>query len=156
MSKDTGLLEYLSKASATLPEETVHVEAWGRDVVLRGMTSRERDLFEETQLRRANAKAGNGAARKRGDVQADLSNFRARLVACHVIEGGMRTLANPNGEELLGNQPAAVVDKLFAVAQRLSGFSPEDVEALSKNSEPTGDSEQSTGSQPASESQSVN
>jgi hypothetical protein len=44
-----------------------------------------------------------------------------------------------------------VIDPLFAVAQRLSGFSEADVEALTKNSEqPTEESELSTDSAPSS------
>jgi hypothetical protein len=144
---EPGLLEFLSKHSATLPEEVVHVESWGRKVTLRGLSSRERDQFEEDNLRRANRKAGsNGSSRGRDRVEADLSNFRARLVSRHIVEGGMRVLANEKGEELLGEQPAAVIDPLFAVAQKLSGFSEADVEALTKNSEPTGVDEHSSDS----------
>lgn len=137
MTKTHGLLDYLSKTAVVLPEEAVEIAEWGgRSVTLRGFTSRERDDFEADSLRRANAKAGNGA--KRGtSVQADLTNFRARLVSRHIVEDGVRVLANAKGEELLGAQPAAVLDRLFTVAQRLSGFSAEDVEQLTKNSEAT-------------------
>ena len=58
----------------------------------------------------------------------------------------MRTFANPKGEEILGDQPAAVMDKLFIAAQKLSGFTKEDVETLTKNSEAT------TGDEPSSDS----
>jgi hypothetical protein len=139
----TGLLDYLAAKGSTLPEESVRIEEWGRDVALRGMTARERDLFEEAQLRRANAKAANGA-KKRGQVQADLDNFRGRMVAAHIVEDGKRTFANARGEEVLGNQPASVIDKLFAVAQRLSGFSQADVDDLVGESEATDDAGPST------------
>jgi hypothetical protein len=152
----TGLLDFLSKHAVILPEETIEIPEWeGRSITLRGFSSRERDLFEEDSLRRANAKAGNGA--KRGaSVQADLTNFRARLVSRHIVEDGMRTFANARGEELLGDQPAAVLDRLFSVSQRLSGFSPEDVEALTKNSEMTADEDSSSSSQEPSDGPSVN
>jgi hypothetical protein len=149
MAKDTtttSLLDFLSKHSVNLPEETVHIEQWGRDVTLRGFSSKDRDLFEEESLRRANAKAGNGA--KRGaQIQADLSNFRARLVARHIVENGERVLATKQGEDLLGAQPASVLDKLFTVAQRLSGFTSEDIETLVGNSETTA-AESSSSSSP--------
>ena len=155
MTKIPGLLDYLSKHAVTLPEETVHIEQWARDVTLRGFSSRERDLFEEDNLRRANAKAGNGA--KRGQsINADLANFRARLVSRHLVEDGVRTLANARGEELLGEQPAAVVDRLFNVAQKLSGFSAEDVEALTKNSDTTAAEDSSSSSQEPSDAPSLN
>jgi hypothetical protein len=145
MSK-TGLLDFLSKQVTTLPEEVVRVESWDREITLRGLSSRERDEFEADNLRRANRQAGNGASRRRGTVEADLSNFRARLVARHIVEGGMRVLANERGEELLGAQPASVIDPLFATAMRLSGLSEADVEELTKNSDPTEDDEQSSDS----------
>ena len=146
-NKDEGLLEFLSKRASALPEEVVHVEHWDRDVVLRGLSSRERDEFEASNLQRANAKGGNGATRRRGaTIDPDLTNFRARLVARHIVEGGQRVFANERGEDVLGEQPAAVLDKLFTVARRLSGFSDEDIEELSKNLEATG------GSEPASDS----
>ena len=156
MSKSTtSLLDFLAKSTPALPEEVVHVEQWERDIVLRGLTSRERDAFEEDSLRRANAKSGNGTS-KRGSVQADLVNFRARLVSRHIVEDGMRTFANPKGEEVLGDQPAAVLDRLFAVSQRLSGFSAEDVEQLAKNSAGTEDVASSSVSPSDSDAPSLN
>ena len=149
-----NLLEFLTQHAVTLPEEVVHIPEWDRDVTLRGFSSRERDAFEEDSLRRANAKAGNGsgAAPRRGgqaqqQIQADLSNFRARLVARHIVEDGVRILANKQGEELLGNQAASVLDRLFTVAQRLSGFTAADIETLVGNSETT-DAEGSSSSSP--------
>jgi hypothetical protein len=149
-STTTGLLDYLQKHGSVLPEEIVPIKQWGRDVVLRGLSARERDLFEEESLRRASAKASNGA-RRRGAVEADLSNFRARLVALHIVEDGQRVFANPRGEELLGDQPATVLDRLFSVSQRLSGFSPEDIDNLSGNSSATGADETSSASRPSSD-----
>jgi hypothetical protein len=153
MSK-SGLLDFLAKQAVALPEEIVEVPEWGRAVMLRGFTSRERDSFEEDQLRRSNAKAANGA--KVGATVADLTNFRARLVARHLVEGGMRTFANPRGEDVLGEQPAAVIDRLFAVAQKLSGFSAQDVEELSKNSAATGADASSSASLLPSDAPSLN
>lgn len=151
MTSKTGLLDFLTRHGSTLPEEVVHVEEWDRDVILRGLSSRERDVFEEENLRRASAKAGNGTRKRGVAVEADLTNFRARLVARHIVEGGQRTFANPNGEDLLGDQPAAVLDKLFTVAQRLSGFSAQDIEELTKNSEATGAGEPNSDSHPSSD-----
>lgn len=156
MAATKGLLDYLSKAGVTLPEEVVHVEQWNQDVTLRGLSSRERDLFEEDAMKRANAKAGNGTGKRGASVQADLDNFRARLVARHIVEDGARTFANARGEQILGDQPAAVLDRLFAVSQKLSGFSAEDVEALTKNSEATPGAELSSDSLGSQDEQSLN
>jgi hypothetical protein len=117
------------------------------------MTARERDAFEAENLQKANAKAGNGVSRKREPIEPNLDNFRSRLVARHIVENGQKVFANERGEEILGQQPAAVLDRLFTVARRLSGFSEEDVEALSKNSVATAGDEQSSASPESSASQ---
>jgi hypothetical protein len=146
---DISLLSYLRSHPVNLPEETVHVPEWGRDVVLRGLSSRERDLFEEENLRRAQAKTGNGATKRKGatpDLEADLTNFRARLVALHIVEGGARILANKKGEDLLGEQSGAVLDRLFNIARRLSGFTTEDIDELVGNSNATGADDSSSSS----------
>lgn len=142
MSK--SLLDYLTKNPAVLPEEVIHVEQWGRDVTLRGLTSRERDMFEEQSMRRASLKAGNGSGKRA--AEPDLTNLRARMVARHIVEGGVRTFANDQGEKVLGDQPANVLEPLVAAAQRLSGFSTEDVEDLTKNYEATPEDELSSDS----------
>lgn len=152
-----SLLDHLDKNPVALPEEVVSVSEWGRDVTLRGFTSRERDLFEADNLRRSNANAGNGA-RKRGAsvATADLTNFRARLVSRSIVEDGIRTCWNDRGEELLGNQPATVLDRLFTVAQRLHGMSDADVEELSGNSGATGVEGSSSDSRSDSDAPSLN
>jgi hypothetical protein len=174
MSKKTSdetpppsLFDFLAKARPAMPEETIHVvfvvqnEETGKseeipwDVTLRGWTSRERDDFEADNLRRAQAKSGNGA-RRGGNVEADLTNFRARLVSRSVIENGKRTFANPHGEQLLGDQPALVLDRLFAVCQKLHGMSNEDVETMTKNLPATADADSSSDSHSDSDEPSLN
>ena len=109
-----GLLDWLKQNVAVLPEEKVYIEEWGREVVLRGLSSRERDAFEAENYRRSSRRGGNGsAATRRGQLEPDLTNFRARSVARHIVENGVRTMANPAGEEDLGEQPAVVLEKLF-------------------------------------------
>jgi hypothetical protein len=155
-----GLLELLASHRAVMPSETVHVvfvyEEGGTpvyrptDVRLRGFSSRERDAFEADSLQRSNAKNANGGKRAgaAAPMQADLTNFRARLVARHIVNSaGNRIFANKQGEETLGDQPASVLDPLFAASQRLSGFTAEDVEKLAGNSDAT-DADSSSSSSP--------
>jgi hypothetical protein len=145
-----GLMEFLTNSGSALPETTVYVEAWKRHVSLRGLTARERDLFEAENLNRSRAKAENGGSKRRpalDRLEPDLSNFRARLVSRHIVEDGVRTFANPRGEEILGEQPASVMDQLYNASQKLSGFSAEDVEVLQGNSDATDVGEPSSDSQ---------
>lgn len=150
-----SLLEQLEKSPTALPEEEVFIDSWGRSVTLRGMTSRERDLFEEESMRLVNQNSG-ATPSKQSRVEANLKNFRARLVSRHIVEGGMKTFANRRGESILGEQPAKVLEKLFTVSQRLSGFSQSDVEDLAKNFEETPENGLSTDSLGSQDGPSLN
>lgn len=67
------------------------------------------------------------------DVHLKLANVRARLVAmCLVGEDGRR-LFEDGDIESLGSKGAAALDRVFAVARRLSGLSNRDLEELVKN-----------------------
>ena len=105
-----------------LPMETVSVPEWGGEVLVRGLTGTERDAFEESVL------TGKG---KQRDVS--MQNVRAKLVSrCLVDEEGERLFSDAD-VRALGQKSAAALTRVFDVAQRLSGLSPDDVEELEKN-----------------------
>lgn len=151
-----SLLEYLKNRQVSLPEKTVYIEEWGREVTLRGLTARERDMWEEDHIRRSNAASKRTGQQRASDDLPDMTNFRARLVSRHIVHNGMRVFANQDGIDELGRQPAKVIDKLFAISQALSGFSDADVEELTKNLKATGDGEHSSDSATSGESPSHN
>lgn len=102
-----------------LPTETVEVKEWGGSVCIRSMTGAERDKYEASMVER-----------KGKDVQVNLKNIRARLVAlCCIDEDGKRLFADSD-MEALGKKSAAALDRVFAVAQKLNGLSAQDVEEL--------------------------
>lgn len=112
-----------------LQVETIEVPEWGGEVLVRGLSGTERDAWEQSIIDMKQA-----AARKNGaGLDYDFANFRAKLVArCIVDEDGQRLFGE--GEiGLLGKKSAAALDRVFAVAQRLSGLSSQDVEELTKN-----------------------
>jgi hypothetical protein len=119
----------LAAASQALPVERVEVPELGGYVFIRAMSGRERDAWEKSLI------VGRG---KRASV--DTANVRARLTA--------RTLCDEKGERLfsdadadqLGALRVDVLQKLFNVAQRLSGVSDDDVEELGKGSAEAGGS----------------
>lgn len=91
---------------------------------LRRMTGAERDAFEEeTYIIRD------------GKSQIVRQNLRARLL--------VRTLVDPEGNRifqdgeapLLGNKAAAVLVRLYDIAQQLNGLTKADVDELEKNSD---------------------
>lgn len=107
-----------------LPFEEIEVKEWGGIVRVRGLTSYERDEFESQSF------VGEGKTRK-----FIYANMRARLIS--------KTVCNENGDclfsdadiEKLGKKSGKVMDRLFAVAQRLSGIGDKDLDDLIKNSE---------------------
>ena len=125
-----------------LTREKVMVPEWagknqakeGAFVYIRCLTGTERDAFESDIIR------GKG---KNADI--NMQNLRAKLlVRTMVNEGGTRLFADKE-ENILGAKNADVLDRLFAVAQKLSGLRKEDVEDLTKNLEATGSEDCATG-----------
>ena len=119
-------------AAPDMLTEEVPVPEWGGTVLVRGLTGTERDAFEEEMI------TGKG---KNRDV--NLSNFRARLIVKSVVDKGGKRLFTQADMVALGGKSAAAIQRVFQVAMRLSGMSEEDVEELTKNSEP-GQSDSST------------
>src|SRR5690554_121558 len=105
-----------------LPTERVPVPEWGGEVIVRGLTGAERDQFEQSivETRGKNPKV-------------NLRNIRAKLVVlCCVDEQGNRIFRDEDAE-VLGQKSAVALNRVFEVAQRLSGLRPEDVEELAGN-----------------------
>lgn len=106
-----------------LPTEEVEIKEWGGSVLVRGLTGAQRDDFERRFLE------------WRDKNQATLGNIRATLAAwCIVNEKGERIFTTNADIKLLGEKSAQALDRVFEMAQRLSGLSDEDVEELAGNS----------------------
>jgi len=104
-----------------LPTQRVAVPEWGGEVLMRGMTGTERDAIEQSVL----TKDGKGVG--------DVTGLRARVVACCVVDEHGQRLFQKGDVERLGAKSATVLQRLFEVAQQLSGLSPADVAELEKN-----------------------
>lgn len=112
-----------------LPREFVETPEWGGGVWVRCLTAAERDAFEAQQIQAR-------IEGKKLTVTPDLQNGKARLIVrCIVDDEGKRLFADKDAEAL-GAKNAAVVDRLYAVARRLSGMAREDdLAELIKNSD---------------------
>ena len=66
----------------------------------------------------------------------NLRNIRARLLARALCNADGSRKCSDGDAAWLGTKNAAVIDRLFSTAQRLSGVRDEDVEELAGNSEP--------------------
>lgn len=124
----TILTKQAIMAALDLPTEDVEVPEWGGSVRVRGLTGAERDAFEASVVRRT--------GKRSTDVEMDLTDFRAKLVVrCMVDEYGMRLFDDediPN----LGSKSAVALNRVFEVAQRLSGLTESDIDELKKASTP--------------------
>jgi len=107
-----------------LPTESVHVPEWSGDVLVRALTGAERDAFEQSIVEQ-----------KGKSTKMNLQNMRAKLVALTVVDEGGNRLFTDADAKLLGKKSALALNRVFEVAQKLSGLTPEDVEELAKNSE---------------------
>ncbi len=96
-------------------------------------TGAERDAFEASVLVERTRTDANGKRRKVREV--DNTNIRAKLVALTACEGegNPARLFTPEDVAAIGEIDGAAVDAMFAVAQRLSGMSDDDVKELEKN-----------------------
>jgi len=109
-----------------LVTEIVEVPEWGGSVIVRGMTGAERDNFEASVI------TTNGRSGGRMNMQ----NVRAKLVSLTVVnEDGKRLFTGPADVKKLGKKSAQALNRVFNVAQDLSGITSEDVEELTENLE---------------------
>lgn len=108
--------------------EELFVPEWKGWVRVRGLTGLERDSFEASCVE----VRGEGKHQTRKTV---FTNIRAKLVVrCLVDEKGARLYADKDADAL-GKKSAAALDRIFSVAQRLSGIGEEEVKELAGNSE---------------------
>jgi|SRR6476661_6002529 len=104
----------------------VPVPEWGGSVMIRSLTGRERDDFEQSTVK----------TNKRGQQEQNFENFRARFVAlCVVDENGRRLFQSRQEVALLGNKSVAALQRIFNEAQEMNGMSQEDVDELTSDFE---------------------
>lgn len=109
-------------AAQDLSTEVVEVPEWGGSVMVRAMTGRQRDVFESVIYKV-----------KGKDVQLNIANVRAELVSRTVVDEGGTLLFSPEDVAALGDKSAAALDRIYAVAQRLSGITKSDIAELTEN-----------------------
>ena len=102
-----------------LRTEEVEVPEWGGTITVRTLTGVERDQLEASVIGSTGEK--------------NLANLRAKLVTLSVSDEEGRRLFTMDEAAKLGDRAARAVDRVVAGAQRLSGFSKQDVEDLKLN-----------------------
>ena len=86
---------------------------------MRTLNGTERDAFEQSMVGKKN--------------KTNLDNVRARFAVLTICDESGNRLFTANDATELGKKSAAALDRVFAVAQRLNGFSSEDAKELAKN-----------------------
>ena len=110
-------------AAVDLPTERVAVPEWGGEVMVRGMTGAERDAFEASLVRTRGQKTS----------ELNLENARAKLIARTVVDEEGTRLFSDADAVALGKKSAQALQRVFEVAQRLSGLTPDDITDLTEN-----------------------
>jgi len=117
--------QYLSRDAILdaddIKTEDVAVPEWGGTVKIKALMGVERDKFEADMVKSNN--------------KYDFANIRAKLVAMSVVDADGNRLFTDQDVAALGNKSAGALNRVFEVAQRLSGLTQEDVDELAKNSE---------------------
>ncbi len=108
--------------ASDIQSEVVAVPEWGGEVTVRGITGKERDQLEASMMEI-----------KGKHMSVSLANVRAKLVQLSVVDEEGKLLFAPADVQELGNKSALALDRIFSVAQKLSGLSNEDIEELAKN-----------------------
>lgn len=115
-----------------LEKELVEVPEWGGAVYVRALTGAERDAFEQSMVEMRTVRQG----RKQETVrEMRLQNIRARLCALTICDEEGNRLFTDADVQALGRKSASALNRVFQVAQRLSGLTDEDVDELAGNSD---------------------
>lgn len=120
--------QYLSRdailAANDVQYEDVEVPEWGGTVRVKSLMGKERDALESSMI------VGKGK-----NTNVNLNNLRAKLVARSVVDEDGKRLFSDDDIVALGEKSAAALNRVYEVAQRLSGVTQEDIDELTKNSE---------------------
>lgn len=119
-------LNYLTRedilAAHDVVDEDVLVPEWGGVVKVRGLRGFERDEFESEMVE----------FRGKNTVM-NLTNFRAKLVSRSLVDKDGTRVFTDEDVKVLGERGAAALQRVFKVAQRLSGLAEDEVEELTKS-----------------------
>lgn len=111
--------------------ERLFVPEWGGEIFVKGLTGAERDNFESSIISMRGTKQ-----------KIDMENVRAKLAALSICdEEGSRMFAATDALAL-AQKSASALQRIFIVAQRLSGLTEADVNELTEElkANPLGDS----------------
>jgi hypothetical protein len=107
------------RSADDLVYETVTVPEWGGDVIIRGLTAKERDAYDREIVsvdERGRTKLGR------------LENLRALLLVRCMVDEKHERLYRDADARMLGDKSSKVIGELYSIAARLSGMRDDVVE----------------------------
>jgi hypothetical protein len=104
-----------------IKRELVAVPEWGGDVYVKAMSGTERDLFESSIVELRGKKQ-----------QVNMKDVRAKLAACSICDEKGKRVFTDADVNALAKKSAAALQRVFTVAQRLSGIGDDDVKELAE------------------------
>lgn len=100
----------------------VEVEEWGGTVLVKSLSGSERNEFEQSMI-----------IRRGKDVQMNMKNATAKLVALSVVDEEGNRLFSDADVETLGSKSGAALSRVYTVASKLAGLSEDDMKELTEN-----------------------
>ena len=102
-----------------LPTKDMDIPEWGGMLTIRTLTGAERDEWESAFV---------------NQDKINMRGLKARLIQLTVMNGDGQQMFTKADLQKLNSKSASVIDRIFAVSQRLSGLTKEDAEELVENS----------------------
>ena len=102
--------------------EPVEIPELGGIVYVQGLTSAERDRYEQSVMQR-----------RGGQLIPNLTNARAKLIMMTLVDEDGSVLFTEEELGILGNIQARTLQRIWNKAADLSGITEEDVDALEKD-----------------------
>jgi hypothetical protein len=108
-----------------ITKELVSVPEWGGDVWVKSLTGAERDQFEASIVQM-----------KGSNMNFNMSNIRAKLASLSLCDDkGVRLFTSDAEVKLLSGKSSQALQRVFKVAQKLSGIGEEEIQELTKGLE---------------------
>ena len=107
-----------------LQSESVHVQEWGGDVLVRTMTGADRDAFESSMI----------TTLADGTRKPNMANMRAKLVALTVVDEAGNRVFDVSDVDRLALKSASALERVFNAAQRINGLGLQAEADAAKNS----------------------
>jgi len=124
-------MEYLTKnqilEAKDITFEDVEVPEWNGMIRIKCMTGSERDSYESALYEFHPSTDGKGRVKLKRD------DLRAKLLARTIVNEKFERLFSDIEVKKLGEKSAEVLDRLFAIAQRLNGLGKEELDNAEKN-----------------------